>query len=59
MKKGVLEKVENGLFIDYLISKNNKTKVSKFYEDAKNRKFTAINTLNLQEIKLELVKFFV
>jgi hypothetical protein len=33
VKKGVLEKVENGLFIDYLISKNNKNKVSKFYED--------------------------
>ena len=25
VKKGVLEKVENGLFIDYLISKHNKT----------------------------------
>jgi hypothetical protein len=58
VKKGVLEKVENGLFIDYLISKHNKTKVSKFYENGKNKKFNAINTLNLQEIKRELFKFF-
>jgi hypothetical protein len=53
VKKAYLQQNNVGVFTDYLKSKNNKTKISKFVNEANNNKFNQIDikSLNLEQIR--------